>query len=94
VRRLTKPRRKPTLGSPAEFATEPQAASGYRRFINQKTRQIVEFHKGRAGEAGWRGKDHYHISNPGTTGKADRYLDINGRAVPDGSKPSHIPPSW
>jgi len=23
VRRLTKPRRKPTLGSPAEFATEP-----------------------------------------------------------------------
>ena len=24
MRRLTKPRRKPTLGSPAEFATEPE----------------------------------------------------------------------
>jgi hypothetical protein len=44
------------------------------------------------GEPGWRGQDHYHVRNPNTAGRGGKYLDREGRPVPNGSKPSHIPP--
>jgi hypothetical protein len=73
--------------------THPKAgATGHRTFVNPKTGQTVEFDSGRPGQAGWRGKDHYHIINPDATGDGDLYLDQQGRPVPNGSKPSHIPP--
>ena len=41
---------------------------------------------------GYRGKDHYHILNPNSTGKLDYYLDKNGKPVAKNSKASHIIP--
>ena len=73
--------------------THPSAgAIGRRTFVDPKTRRIVEFDKGKPEEPGWRGQDHYHLRNPNSTGRFDRYLDKNGRAVRAGSGPSHLSP--
>lgn len=64
-----------------------------REFTNPDTGEVVRWDKGKEGAPGWEGKDHYHVENPGQTGKGDRYLDINGKPVPKGSGPSHIPPN-
>lgn len=69
-----------------------EAVNGRRVFINPKTGQTIEFDKGRSGEPGWRGQDHYHVRNPNATGRNDKYLDREGHPVPNGSKRSHIPP--
>lgn len=72
--------------------THPAAAAkGRRTFVDPETGQTIEFDKGRPGEFGFRGEDHYHVRSPRATGKRDYYLDKDGRPVPDGSKPSHIP---
>jgi hypothetical protein len=69
-----------------------EAVSGRRVFVDPGTGQTVEFDKGRPGQPGWRGRDHYHIRNLDAAGKGDKYLDRDGRPVPDGSKQSHLPP--
>ena len=76
-----------------EETSHPKAAAtGRRTFVKPETGQSIEFDKGRPGEAGWRGQDHYHVLNPHSTGKRDLYLDKAGQSAPDGSKASHIPP--
>ena len=50
----------------------------------------IEFDKGVKGANGFKGKDHYHIKNPSSTGKSDYYLDINGNPCPKNSTKSHI----
>jgi hypothetical protein len=73
--------------------THPKAgAAGHRTFVNPKTGQTVEFDIAKPGEPGWSGQDHYHLRNPESTSRLDRYLDKNGRAVRAGSEPSHLPP--
>jgi hypothetical protein len=68
------------------------AATGHRTFVNLKTGQTVEFDKAKPGEPGWSSQDHYHLRNPNSTSRYDRYLDNNGRAVRAGSEPSHFLP--
>lgn len=73
--------------------THPEAAKlGHRKFENPKTGEIVRFDKGRPGQPGFEGQDHYHRLNPNKTGKRDEYLDLNGDPVARGSGPSHILP--
>ena len=52
----------------------------------------IRFDKGKPGAKGYKGKDHYHIFNPSSTGKHDLYLDKLGNPVPKNSKKSHIIP--
>jgi len=71
--------------------THPEAAKmGHRTFENPKTGEVVRFDKGRPGETGFEGQDHYHRMNPNSTGNRDKYLDLNGNPVARGSNPSHI----
>lgn len=63
--------------------------------LNFKDRESgleIEFHAGRQGQKGWRGKDHYHIKNPDSTNDNNYYLDKNGNPCPKGSKDSHLVP--
>ena len=61
-------------------------------YTNKKTGLQVRFDKAETGASGYKGKDHYHVLNPNSTGKHDYYLDIDGNPVPKGSKASHIIP--
>lgn len=75
-----------------EISNPKAEEKGIRRFRNPETGDEVEFHKGKPGEPGWRGKDHYHRINPESTGSQDLYLDKYGNPVPKGSGPSHLEP--
>lgn len=77
-----------------EDVTDPRMRENTdsREYYNPETGQKVRFDKGREGANGFEGKDHYHIYNPNSTGKNDKYLDINGNPVRKGSKPSHVLP--
>ena len=68
------------------------AASGRRTFTNPATGEEIAFDKGRPGQPGFEGQDHYHRPNPNSTGKRDANLDANGNPVPRGSTRSHILP--
>ncbi len=59
-----------------------------RTYTNGKV--TVRYDKSNLGARGYRGKDHYHILNPNSTGKHDYYLDKLGRPIPKNSKASHI----
>lgn len=75
--------------------TTPQGMkdnSNSRTFHDPETGADVRFDKGEEGADGFRGKDHYHVENPNSTGKKDRYLDKNGNPCAKGSKASHILP--
>jgi len=74
--------------------THPQAKlnSNGTTLIDPATGRKVRFDRGVPGEPGNLGMDHYHVYNPDSTGKGDRYLDINGDPVPKNSGPSHIFP--
>ena len=73
--------------------THPEAGSaGRRTFEDPKTGEKISFDKGRAGELGFRGYDHYHRINPDGMSRRDEYLDVHGNPTPDGSKRSHILP--
>lgn len=61
-----------------------------REFVEPKTELRIRFDKGVAGASGFKGKDHYHVYNPLSTNKKNRYLDITGKPVGRGSKASHI----
>ncbi len=58
----------------------------------EKNGLTVRFDKGKKGNPGFGGKDHYHILNPNSTGKHDYYLDKYGNPVAKNSKASHILP--
>lgn len=61
-------------------------------FTHEKSGLQIRFDKGEKNATGFKGKDHYHILNPNSTGKHDYYLDIEGNPVPKNSKASHIIP--
>ena len=61
-------------------------------FTHEKSGLQIRFDKGEKNATGFKGKDHYHILNPNSTGKHDHYLDINGNPVAKNSKASHIIP--
>lgn len=63
-----------------------------REFYHALTKLRVRFDPKKEGAPGFEGKDHWHIRNPNTTGKHDRYLDKNGNPVPKGAAESHIIP--
>ena len=58
----------------------------------KKNDLTIRYDKGLKGASGYKGKDHYHILNPNSTGKHDYYLDKFGNPVPKNSKASHIVP--
>lgn len=70
-----------------------EAASGHFQYKETATGLRVRFDRKVDGATGFRGKDHYHIMNPNTTGNSDLYLDINGNPVKKNSKASHILPN-
>ena len=73
--------------------SNPKAASaGHREFTHPETGDVVRFDKGKPGQPGHAGRDHYHRDNPAATGKHDAYLDANGKPVPRGSDASHLYP--
>ncbi|MFL0197612.1 hypothetical protein ACJDU8_18875 [Clostridium sp. WILCCON 0269] len=63
-----------------------------REYLDPNTGLRVRFDPAKPGASGFQGKDHYHVENPNSTGKIDRYLDINGEPAPRGSDRSHILP--
>jgi len=76
-----------------EISRPEAAAQGHRTFRNKETGLVVRADEGEPGEPRNRGKDHYHVYNPNSTGnKRDLYLDKSGRPVSRGSDPSHILP--
>ena len=73
--------------------SHPEAAKrGHRTFENSDTGDKVRFDKGKPGANGYEGKDHYHRSNPGATGKKDQYLDKSGNPCARGCDASHLWP--
>lgn len=73
--------------------THPRAGEqGHRTFENPTTGESLRFDRGRPGERGFEGQDHYHRLNPNSTGNRDLYLDGDGNPVPRGSNRSHIFP--
>ena len=52
----------------------------------------MEFHPGKKGQDGWKGKNHYHVKNPNSTGRHDYYLDKDGNPCSRGSDRSHLTP--
>ena len=73
--------------------TNPKAkenGSNRTSYTNTNNGMKIEFDKGVKGANGFKGKDHYHIKNPSSTGKSDYYLDINGNPCPKNSTKSHI----
>ena len=60
--------------------------------IETSTGLKIGFDKGRTGENGFKGKDHYHIFNPTATGNHNLYFDKNDNPVKKGSAKSHILP--
>jgi hypothetical protein len=74
-----------------ETSHPKEKENGRRRFKNPETGEEIIFDKGKLGQPGWSGRDHYHRPNPGKTNRHDEYLDKNGRPVRSGSEPSHIP---
>lgn len=76
-----------------EDITHPNAkGSGHMELKETSTGLKIGFDKGRPGESGFRGKDHYHIFNPDATGNHNLYLDKDGNPVKKGSAKSHILP--
>ena len=63
-----------------------------REFYHKLTKLRVRFDPKKEGAPGFEGKDHWHVRNPNTTGKKDRYLDKDGNPVPKGAPESHIIP--
>ncbi len=58
----------------------------------KKNDLTIRYDKGIKGADGYKGKDHYHILNPNSSGKHDYYLDAFGNPVAKNSKASHIIP--
>jgi RHS repeat-associated protein len=74
---------------------EKAKKAGHYRFKNKNTGKKIEFDKGKPGELGHKGHDHYHRPNPNAKNKYDSYLDEKGNPVPDKSDPSHLyPQKW
>ena len=73
--------------------THPSAAAhGHRTFVDPDTGETIRFDEGEEGASGHAANDHYHIYNPDSTGKHDKYLDQFGNPTADGSNASHIYP--
>ena len=66
--------------------------SKYRVYKDSKNNNEYEFHPGKTGENGWKGRDHYHWKNPQSKNDKDKYLDKNGIPVGKNSKESHLAP--
>ena len=75
-----------------ETSDPEAAAAGHRTFVDPETGAVIRFDKGRPGQPGFEGQDHYHWLNPNRTGKRDDYLNQNGKPVARGSTPSHLRP--
>ena len=84
----------PSRSKRLKDVTDPRKSqnSNYRNYKDKNNNLEIEFHPGQPGQAGWRGKDHYHVLNPHAKGKYDYYLDKNGNPCPKGSKESHLTP--
>lgn len=70
-----------------------QAEQGSFMYRDPDTGLKVRYDKGKPGESGFSGKNHYHILNPGAHNSLDMYLDKNGDPCSRGSKASHILPN-
>ncbi|WP_110517430.1 WXG100 family type VII secretion target [Herpetosiphon llansteffanensis] len=71
--------------------SHPKAAANGHRTFEDPSGLTMRFDKGKPGEPGFEGVDHYHIENPHATHKkVDKYFDRNGNPVNNGSGPSHI----
>lgn len=72
--------------------THPQyrANSKNRRYFDTKSKRYFEYHPKTSNAPGWRGRDHYHLENPNSTGDGDKYLDKNGDHCSKGSNESHL----
>ena len=79
-----------------EDISHPEAKSnGHHKYRNKKTGEIIELDKGKSGNHGHKGHDHYHRPNPKSIGDRDKYLDENGNPVSNYSEESHLyPPEW
>jgi|GEM_PF-1142386 len=79
-----------------EDMSHPNAREkGHYQFRDKNTGEIVHHDRGKSGETGHEGHDHYHRPNPNSTGNHDKYLDAKGNPVPKGSEPSHLyPQEW
>ncbi len=78
-----------------EETTPPEMSNNTnsQTFHDPVTNLDIRFDKGEKGVPGFGGKDHYHIENPDSTGKHDKYLDKDGNPCAKNSKASHILPT-
>ena len=71
--------------------THPKAAQkGHRNFKNSQTGEMLRFDQAKPEKSGHRGKDHWHRTNPNSTGDHDLFLDAQGNPVPKNSEASHL----
>ncbi|MBR2733418.1 MAG: hypothetical protein IKD80_04115 [Selenomonadaceae bacterium] len=63
-----------------------------REFYHILTKLRVRFDPAKEGAPGFEGKDHWHIRNPNTNGKQNRYLDKDANPVRKGADEFHIIP--
>ena len=71
--------------------SHPNAAANGHRTFQDPSGLTMRFDKGKPGQPGFEGVDHYHIENPHATHKkVDKYFDRDGNPVNNGSGPSHI----
>lgn len=72
-----------------------EKSKGHHTFKDKKTGKIIRLDEANPVEHGHKAYNHYHIINPNSKGKRDKYLDPAGNPVAKGSNASHIyPPSW
>ncbi len=70
-----------------------QEQKGSTTYQNPNNGLKIRYDKGKSGEPGFSGKNHYHILNPDAHNSSDMYLDKNGNPCSKGSKESHILPN-
>lgn len=74
-----------------EVSNPKAKEAGHRTFENTKTGEKLRFDKGKPGQPGHEGLDHWHRENPNSqNGKNDQYLDAQGNPVPRGHHSSHL----
>lgn len=76
-----------------EISHEKEKQYGHHKFRNKNTEEKIGFDRGKRGEPGHRGRDHFHRYNPNSKNNTDLYLDKNGKPIAKSSPESHLYPN-
>lgn len=69
-----------------EISHPEQGKRGHHEFQHKKSGEKIRYDKGRPGETGHKGRDHYHRLNPDKADRKKPYLDKDGKPINDTDK--------